>query len=277
MAGSSRQILRTADGRGLCFADWGAEDGFPIVFLHGSPGCRLSVRSPDEVAELGGRLITYDRPGNGGSDRQPGRLVVACVSDIELIADTLGLDEFAIAGYSAGSPHALAVAAALPKRVTRVACYGAIAPMREVGFAAWSAHQDEETRDYVSTCLAGEAAAAEQFTVWDAEYRAEASQDDPAAQATLESTRNGVWGWVDDELATLAFEWGFGVGDIAVPTAIFSNPADTVTPTNQAEWLVDAIPGAHLVTSRNALGHVTVEDPTSARLDIYAWLLGKEG
>jgi pimeloyl-ACP methyl ester carboxylesterase len=267
-------VIRTADGRDLCYADWGADDGFPILFLHGSPGCRLSVRSPEQVAQLGGRLITYDRPGNGRSDRLSGRTVIDCVSDVELIADALGLDEFVVVGYSAGSPHALAVGARLQKRALRIACYGAIAPLSELGLSAWSAFQDEETRDYVAVCLSGEEAMAERFGDMDAEYRAEASEDDPIGIAVLESTRDGVWGWVDDELATLALGWGFSVGEVAVPTAIFSNPADTVTPPNHAEWLANAIPSSSLITSRNALGHVAVDDPSTARGDIYTWLLG---
>ena len=147
--------------------------------------------------------------------------------------------------------------------------------MRELGRAAWSEYQDEETREYVATCLSGEAAAADEFAKMDGEYRAEASEVDPMSLATLESTRNGIWGWVDDELSTLAFEWGFSVGDVSSPTAIFSNPGDTVTPPNHAEWLVDAIPNAHLVSSLNALGHVAVDDPDLARRDLYEWLLGE--
>src|SRR5436190_2942006 len=95
----SHQITEAADGRTLCFAEWGDPDGFPVFGLHGTPGGRLN-RHPDEsrYAEAGARLITYDRPGYGGSDRLAGRSVVDCVADVEAIADHLGIARFAVTG-----------------------------------------------------------------------------------------------------------------------------------------------------------------------------------
>ncbi|HVH54178.1 MAG TPA: hypothetical protein VNA32_08625 [Actinomycetota bacterium] len=37
-------------------------------------------------------MITFDRPGYGGSDRHPGRRVVDCGGDVAAIADSLGID-----------------------------------------------------------------------------------------------------------------------------------------------------------------------------------------
>jgi hypothetical protein len=51
------QFLTTADGRRLCFAEWGRADGVPVFALHGSPGSRLGVAAETEavVTDLGGR------------------------------------------------------------------------------------------------------------------------------------------------------------------------------------------------------------------------------
>ena len=90
------ETVRTADGRELCFEQWGQPDGFPVFSLHGTPGCRLN-RVPDDasVAATGARVITYDRPGYGQSSRHPGRQVVDCVADVATIADALGIERFA--------------------------------------------------------------------------------------------------------------------------------------------------------------------------------------
>lgn len=45
-------------------------------------------------------MITYDRPGYGGSDRFRGRRVVDCVADVSAIADSLGIERFAVSGGS---------------------------------------------------------------------------------------------------------------------------------------------------------------------------------
>ena len=68
---------------------------------------------------MSGRVITYNRPGYGESERQRGRRVVDCVDDVAALADTLGIDQFTVLGASGGGPHALAVAARLPDRVSR--------------------------------------------------------------------------------------------------------------------------------------------------------------
>ena len=68
-------------------------DGVPVIAHHGTPGSRLLYRRwVEDAAERGIRLIAYDRPGYGGSDRHAGRAVADVAADVEAIADALGLD-----------------------------------------------------------------------------------------------------------------------------------------------------------------------------------------
>jgi len=114
---SSLPPVTGPDGRQLGIAEYGDPTGQPVFFLHGTPGSRLR-RPPneDDVRAAGIRLLMYDRPGYGQSDRHPGRRIVDCVPDVEAIADTLGLEQFHVVGGSGGGPHALAVAARLEER-----------------------------------------------------------------------------------------------------------------------------------------------------------------
>src|ERR1700730_15977252 len=48
---------------------------------------------------------------------------------VEQVADLLDLDDFAVAGLSAGGPYALACAAAMPHRVRAVATLAGMAPL----------------------------------------------------------------------------------------------------------------------------------------------------
>src|SRR5262249_4333626 len=118
---SDGQVARAVDGRALAFAEWGDPNGFPVFSLHGTPGSRF-FRHYDEgvYVDAGARVITYDRPGYGGSDRSPRRRVVDCVSDVAAIADSLGLSTFALlADPAAGrtrSPSRLAFPSALRAR-----------------------------------------------------------------------------------------------------------------------------------------------------------------
>ncbi|WP_159057557.1 alpha/beta fold hydrolase, partial [Streptomyces scabiei] len=95
--------VRTADGRRLRIECAGDPDGRPVFLLHGMPGSRVGPR-PRSIFlyHRGARLISYDRPGYGGSDRRQGRRVADAVADVEVVADALGLDRFAVVGRSGG-------------------------------------------------------------------------------------------------------------------------------------------------------------------------------
>lgn len=56
--------LPLSDGRTLALQTHGDDDGYPIVFLHGTPSGRQFqlVPPPRELSRYGFRLVTYDRP-----------------------------------------------------------------------------------------------------------------------------------------------------------------------------------------------------------------------
>ncbi len=114
--------MKTPDGRHLSTQTYGDPDGKPVFLLHGTPGSRLGPHPRGTVLHrLGVRLIAFDRPGYGDSDRFQGRRVADAATDVLAIADAFGLDKFAVVGRSGGGPHALACAALLPDRLTKVA------------------------------------------------------------------------------------------------------------------------------------------------------------
>jgi pimeloyl-ACP methyl ester carboxylesterase len=78
----------------------------------GTPNSRL-LYGPNvaDAAARGLRLISYDRPGYGGSDPQPGRTVADCASDVRAICAALDVQQLATWGVSGGGPHVLACAA----------------------------------------------------------------------------------------------------------------------------------------------------------------------
>src|SRR4029450_4786145 len=121
--------LTLAGGRRLRFEVYGGGQG-PLVFLaHDTPGSRLALE-PDHstLDRLGVRLVCYDRPGYGGSDRAPGRTIADAAEDIANIADALDAATFSVYGIGGGGPHALACAALLVDRVTRLAALAGPAP-----------------------------------------------------------------------------------------------------------------------------------------------------
>jgi pimeloyl-ACP methyl ester carboxylesterase len=107
----------------------GALEGRPVLVHNGTPNSRVLYEPAVRLAEGQGiRLIGYDRPGYGGSDRDPGRSVAGCVRDVRTIADALGVERLAVWGISGGGPNAIACAALLPDLVPAVAVLASIAP-----------------------------------------------------------------------------------------------------------------------------------------------------
>src|SRR5690242_19524967 len=98
----------------------GEPEGRSVVYFHGTPSSRYEPAFADAAAaELGVRLVCFDRPGYGGSSAAPFGLASVAAATA-LIADRLELDLFATLGQSGGGPFALACAAVLGDRVTRV-------------------------------------------------------------------------------------------------------------------------------------------------------------
>ncbi len=155
------RFVAAPDGREVAFAVWGDPAGFPVMRLHGTPGCRF-MRWPDEAvyASLGVCFVTHDRAGYGRSTRLRGRRVVDAADDVHLIADELGFERFGVSGASGGGPHALACAARLPERVIRATCVVGTAPYGPPGLDAdgWFDGMSAENASEFQVAFEGEAA-----------------------------------------------------------------------------------------------------------------------
>ncbi len=121
-AGEARdRRISLEDGRALSFCEYGDAHGPPLFYFHSVLGSRLEGREFHRLAKaLGVRLIAPERPGFGLSDPRPERSMLDWAQDIEQLANVLGIERFAVAGYAMGGQFACALAQALPQRVERV-------------------------------------------------------------------------------------------------------------------------------------------------------------
>lgn len=280
--------LRTADGGELCYLDRGSPEGVPVFWLHGTPGSRLSQAVSDRaLAAIPVRVITYDRPGYGLSTRQWGRRVVDSVSHIVSIADHLRIDTFMVSGRSGGAPHALAVAATCPERVTGVRAVSGLAPYPSAGLD-WFAGMDPSNIREFRCALRGEDALTAHIAVSAREMLARVRTDasdflaafdladadhsathnplvkEVLTQAIPEALRTGIAGWIDDDLAIIR-PWGFEVREISVPVELQYGLQDVVVPPAHSQWLAEHIPQAIRLPDPDA-GHLSTPDQELAML-----------
>ena len=290
------QVVVAPDGREVAFALWGDPAGFPVLSLHGTPGCRLT-RWPDEMlyGNLGVCLVTHDRAGYGRSSRRRGRRVVDEVDDVRLLADELGFEQFGVTGGSGGGPHSLACAARLSDRVVRAICAVGVTPYGPPGLDhdAWLAGMDPENVREFGNALTGEDVLVPSLERLQAKIEArvavdpssvldefELSESDRAQlarpeimqiirESTAEYAVNGVYGWADDDLA-FTRPWGFDVSEITVPVLVRYGITDVLVPRAHGDWLAAHVPGC-IVKIDDDAGHLG-RDPVEEISEEMRWL-----
>lgn len=257
------QTLRLRDGRRLGYAEWGDPTGKPVLYLHGLHSSRLALyQTPAFFAAHGIRFITVDRPGIGLSSFQPGRTLLDWPDDVAQLADALGLARFAILSMTGGGMYALACAAALPDRLTGVACVSPSAPLdapgisvpgvtgrfmwlaRHAPWALWSVYALLVPRlrrdpERVYRLLASGASAS------DLQGLAQPATRQMAIASVLEAFRSGYRGEVR-ELVIAARPWGLRLEKITLGVRLWDGDQNHLIPPSHAHYLAHAIPNAQL-------------------------------
>jgi pimeloyl-ACP methyl ester carboxylesterase len=245
----------------LGWAEEGDPSGPTVLFFQGAPASRLPLcpRQGEVASALGVRLITVERPGYGVSTRHPARTLLGWADDVAALANALGLERFAIIGFSAGGPHALACAAQLGERVTRVVVVGCGGPwdlpelarhmdwprrvLRLLGRRAPGllrfvygrfARLRRDPEKLLLRMLAGLSAPDQEVIRRPEILRVAATQTAAALAPGLDG--------MADEVLLLAQPWGFDLSTITVPVTLYCGTLDSAAPLVQAQYLA-----AHLL------------------------------
>ncbi|MEI3867232.1 alpha/beta hydrolase [Microbacterium sp. CCNWLW134] len=252
--------LNLDSGAHLRVREWGNPEGPLIVFHHGTPSSSVAVPGGWDAAARNDALIcSFDRPGYGGSPRQAGRMVSSAAGWSAAVADALGRSEFAVIGTSGGGPHAAAAAAALPERVTALGLIVSLGPLHIPH--ATIPDMMAETEDEIAASRAGELAlrhliddlggADDALDQWmallpasDQEVLARTEVQHEESVEHAEWSANGVDGWVDDDLALFATDWGFDPSHIGTPTFVLYGESDVLVPPSHARLWQSVVPGA---------------------------------
>jgi pimeloyl-ACP methyl ester carboxylesterase len=257
------------DGRTLAVHDSG-DDGFPLLWHHGSPQTGALLAPVLEAARARDlRLIGYARPSYGGSSPQPGRKVSNAAGDVAQLLDALGIDRFATMGASGGGPHALACAAHLGDRVTGAVGIATPAPFT-TGFDWFAGMTDPRALRAATQGRDVRAAHAGEFdpdSFVTADWAALEREWKPLGEDAVRAQGDGADGHVDDDVAFVS-PWGFAVDNVDAPVLLIQGGKDRVIPPAHAFALNEQLAHGELWLRRRD-GHVSVLDAVPVAMD---WL-----
>jgi len=257
-------LITTPDGRTLEVLDTG-DDGLPCLFHNGTPGGPVRHEAAIAAARAAGlRWITYARPGYGESTPFADRTVAQVAQDTATVLDALGLGEFVTYGWSGGGPHALACAALLPGRCRAAATVASVAPYGVEGLDFLAGMAEENVEEF-GLALQGRAAVTP-FLLEGRQVLREVTGEQVAdslggligevdrgsltgefaefvAASFRAALRNGIDGWLDDDLA-FTQDWGFALDAIEVPVTVWQGAQDLMVPFAHGQWLAAHVAGA---------------------------------
>lgn len=264
-------------GRVLAYEDVGDPRGRPVVYLHGTPDCRLARHPDDSVAaSCGVRLLAIDRPGYGGTTPTPRRAGVA--DDVARLLDHLRIPSAALLGWSSGGLAALSARSHLGERCSSATLVGTLPPVEAYGDADLVAALGPSRRSFVELAIDGpaEEIAAEvaPYLVPDpldlelarahvlegagdlgaAELASVPGALDQMARALVEAVRQGTAGIEADLVHQL--QPGLELHGFGLPLHLVHGELDPVSPPVVGRWIAARVPGATVEVVPEAAHHV---------------------
>lgn len=263
-------MIELAGGRSVAVAEYGAPDGLAVVNCHGGLLCRHDIAAADMAArETEIRIVSPDRPGVGGSDRLPGRSLLDWPADLAEVTAALGIERFALLGWSMGGQYALAAAHAMPERVAALTVVAGVLPLQDPGVRDGLSALDRRLTllscrvpPLAAATFAAMRAVARHAPSWFARSSArdagrsdgaEISRDPGGYAALVAEGLRQPRGAVE-EYRVFAAPWGFRPEDVRVPAHVWWGDQDRFVPRADVEALAARIPGSTLTVVPGA-GH----------------------
>ena len=234
------------------------------------------------MAECGVRLVSFDRPGYGGSTPAPFGLA-SVAADAHAVADGLGVARFATLGLSGGGPGALAAATVGGGRVIRAGVASGPGPFQLVPGAL--GELDDNDRGAAALLPDDPAGAASAFAAGfeplvelsrmpggaglvpafedllsprDSELLHEPRYASLFVETMREALRQGTSGGGWDNVSWIG-EWDVDLSAISCPVLLWYGSDDRFGPPAHGLWLSENLPNARLVL-RNGEGHFGIYD-----------------
>ena len=256
-----RHMFDLPDGRQIEYAEFGAENGLPVLYVHDN---FFNIVWPDRLVRLfearGMRVIAPLRPlfGESSAPHSGYGSVEACAEDLQTMTDELFDRPFVVFTRTIGLPYATALANRIPDRVLHLVAFAPALPYADEDdihgmpsahkFAALANLRMPKMLDFVARVVFAyfRQRGALPFYRW-------AYRDVPADLAVLEqdtvqrcveattefAVSNGASAWLQD-MQRISDARRFNSWDCTVPVSCYIGSADSNTRWERAERLVQS-------------------------------------
>lgn len=265
---SDRYMRADINGSSMAVHDGGS--GTPLVLLHGFPMSSAIFVPIRPTVERIARLITPDLRGFGESEAPAGGYGMDDLADdVVAVADLLGLDRFVLGGHSMGGYVTFRVASRHRDRLAGLVLIdtraGADAPegveRRRSAIEAIEHGRRQVFLDGFLHGLVGSTTRSSRTHVVETVLAMAASVPDHVLTGCLRGMMERP-----DSRGLLA--------ELDLPALVLVGAEDTLTPPDEAQAMVDALPRGQLVVVPDA-GHTpTLEQPAEAGSALAAFLAG---
>jgi pimeloyl-ACP methyl ester carboxylesterase len=260
----TEHLIELPSGLHLSFVTQGDPGAVPVVFLHGWSDSRRSFDPLLPHLPPSVYAIAVSQRGHGDSSRpatgyNPGDMA----SDVIALLDAMAIGRAVIVGHSMGTTVAQRLAMDQPERVGGLVLLGAIRTFRRITDVEGLLAAVNGLTDPVDPVFVRE------FQESTIARPVDPAYVDLVVDESLKLPAR-VWQAIGEEF--LADEACANIDRITAPTLLIWGDQDSVTPRNEQDDLLDAIPGAELIVYAGTGHAVHWEQPERVAADLMAFV-----
>ncbi len=258
----------------LRYLEWGSGAGNTVLLLHGIGQTAHTWAYFATAIKDHFRVIAVDQRGHGESSWAPDGdySIDAHAHDLDDFVEQLGLENFALIGFSMGGRNAMGLAGRHPAKVRRLVIIEAGPERPRPG--ASQARQFMSGPDVLGSV--------EDFVERAIRFNPRRSREALRSSLlhNLRQLPGGAWTWKYDPILRdpnrRLSSWGDlwqVLGKISCPTLIVRGQESAVLPPEQAEQMVQTIPDARVVTISGAAHTVMGDNPAEFEAKVKPFLV----
>jgi pimeloyl-ACP methyl ester carboxylesterase len=233
------KILQYKNGISLSYAEYGDQNGFPILIQHGLIASIRDYAIFDRLIKLKARLICIARPGYGESSPVIMEAIASWADIVSGLVDELDLSHFDVFGMSSGAPYSYAIGYKFPDKVRNIYIFSGIPAM-----------YDDEILSYWPFEVKKDASIAEMQKLAYELFFSNCSQVDLSRNDIKDSMMNNCFGIAQD-FRLRCMDWGFRLSDVKENVYLQHSKGDQSVPFITAEMTSRLLPNCRFEIKEN--------------------------